>query len=193
MSDEPSSISSILLHGTGLSAVSNQANGQPKQNADFIATLIRDEAGSHVFEVLISTCSNSTFSNLWQHHFMGDIAKLCLHPVCNFVISKCIARLDVAALRHFVQVMASHWYTVLSLGAHGILLALVERAITLNDQKAEALKVRSRSIYKDLSNKYAHLQAAISGHSADSKGCRLIITLAYSVQYVRINPILFVF
>ena len=71
--------------------------------SDYLATLLRDPASSHLLETLISRCPESVFGILWSTYIERNLRKLAMHPVANFVIAKALERANPEHLSYAVR------------------------------------------------------------------------------------------
>lgn len=62
---------------------------QPNNDRDaWFETLLRDQVGSHLLEVILKTASPSIYNKIFVTYFRNRLAKLCHHPVANFVVQQ---------------------------------------------------------------------------------------------------------
>jgi hypothetical protein len=54
------------------------------------ASLIRSQAASHLFEVLLQVAPRTSFQTVFEQKFRGKLIELIRHPVANFVIQRLI-------------------------------------------------------------------------------------------------------
>lgn len=77
--------------------------------SDFVVTLLRDAASSHLLETVITRCSDHVFAVLWTSYFSSNLPKLAIHPVANFVVSRAVGRVSPIQLREAFEQLASSW------------------------------------------------------------------------------------
>jgi nucleolar protein 9 len=62
---------------------------QPNNDRDsWFETLLRDQVGSHLLEVILKTASPSVYNKIFVNYFRNRLVKLCHHPVANFVVQQ---------------------------------------------------------------------------------------------------------
>ena len=74
-----------------------------------MGTLLRDPTSSHLLEEIVARCPDSAYGILWQLYFKGNLARLGVHPVANFVASKAIERCSAEQLEDVASEMESAW------------------------------------------------------------------------------------
>lgn len=68
----------------------------PKETpeSDYVGTLLRDQTASHVLQTVIKHAPPYAFHHTWRTYFVGNLAKLAVHPIANFIVTEAIGRLD---------------------------------------------------------------------------------------------------
>lgn len=62
--------------------------------SDYLVTLLRDPTSSHLLETLVSRSPSAVFALLYRTYFAGKLARLAIHPVANFVVSRVLTRVN---------------------------------------------------------------------------------------------------
>lgn len=86
------SLSDIVLDG--MSTLDDKDECAELQRSDHLEALLRDPIGSHLLERVTSVCPVSVLRLFWQTYIKGRVAKLGVHPIANFVVSRVVRRLD---------------------------------------------------------------------------------------------------
>jgi nucleolar protein 9 len=62
---------------------------QPNSDRDaWFETILRDQVGSHLLEIVLKTISPSLYNKIFVTYFRNRLVKLCHHPVANFVVQQ---------------------------------------------------------------------------------------------------------
>lgn len=142
--DKPDSIVDKILDGL----VSQVRSGEQRQHSsDYLRTLIRDASSSHLLEAIIVTCSEQMFSTLWECYFAGQLHKMAFHPVCNFLVARCIERLDSNHFKKLLLDLEPTWPKLVKSCRSGILISVVHRASILNEGESNVASVSSCEIF----------------------------------------------
>jgi nucleolar protein 9 len=83
--------------------------------SDYLGTLLRDSAASHLLETVVSRCPASVFDVIWKTYFEGKLARLAVHPVANFVVAKALERISESQLSRALQELDGVWKKLIRL------------------------------------------------------------------------------
>ncbi|KAF8337152.1 armadillo-type protein [Amanita rubescens] len=122
-----SSLMDTVLMGTVSSCLEDESLTLVEPS-DFVVTLLRDAASSHLLETIIARCPDHVFAVLWTTYFSSNLPKLAVHPVANFVVSRAVGRVSSTQLREAFEKLGSSWDKLLQSMRIPVLKALVERA-----------------------------------------------------------------
>jgi nucleolar protein 9 len=62
--------------------------------SDYIGTLLRDQTASHVLQIVIKHAPPYAFHGVWRTYFIGNLTKLAVHPIANFIVAEAVGRID---------------------------------------------------------------------------------------------------
>ncbi|CAE6446036.1 unnamed protein product, partial [Rhizoctonia solani] len=141
-SDTPGSLIDSVLMGT----ISSLAQGTEPEQSDYVETLLRDPTASHLFEALVRHAPTKAFQALWKLYFKGKLARLCSHPVANFVVSKAIARLDSPNFSEALQEVEPVSSKLIRTGRTGVLKFLVDQAVAAGDHEEAVGEMLCRAV-----------------------------------------------
>ncbi|EAU82466.1 hypothetical protein CC1G_08217 [Coprinopsis cinerea okayama7 len=166
LSDEPES----LLDHVTMGVISHTHSGSTTlpEASDFVGTLLRDPASSHLLEAIVSRCPESSFGTLWQLYFKGTLARLAAHPVANFVVAKAIERASVEQLQDIASELEGTWNKNIRTSRTGVLRAFIERSAVLNAMEKETKQA---------------VQSAFGVESADANLIHCILTVLTLEDY----------
>ena len=67
--------------------------------SDYVGALLRDPTSSHLLETLVFRLPDNVFEVVWKTYFTGKLSRLAVHPVANFVVARCLERVNGKQLR----------------------------------------------------------------------------------------------
>lgn len=71
---------------------------------------------------------------------MSGLSKLALHPASNYVLAKCVLKLNEIQFENFLSSMTELWPRIMSGARAGVLKAAIERGKKVPSQQHEAVK-----------------------------------------------------
>ncbi|KII96011.1 hypothetical protein PLICRDRAFT_34962 [Plicaturopsis crispa FD-325 SS-3] len=108
--------------------------------SDYLSTLLRDPTASHLLETLVTHSPPPALAILWDTYFAGQLARLSLHPVANFVLARALEHVDADALSEACAEMDKDgaWGRMIRVARTGVLRAVIDRAAALHAHEAAA-------------------------------------------------------
>jgi nucleolar protein 9 len=140
--NEPGSLLDFSLDGLITRERSKDSVQGP---SDFVLTLLRDAAGSHLIESIIVYCGEEVFNLIWDVYLKSDLPKLALHPNGNFILARVVYRLDEARFSYLLGQLRDVWAKTINSGRTGVLLATVERSYSFPTQQSQVMDVSERA------------------------------------------------
>ncbi|KAI8581582.1 hypothetical protein K450DRAFT_232018 [Umbelopsis ramanniana AG] len=107
--------------------VSDESTQSNHDRDSWFETLLRDQVGSHLLEVILKTASPSVYNKIFVTYFRNRLVKLCHHPVANFVVQQLFvnARTTVQ-LELMVEEAVPGFADYLKFGKVGVIRSLVD-------------------------------------------------------------------
>jgi nucleolar protein 9 len=127
---------------TGLITQNNESGDLEVIPSDFVVTLLRDPIGSRVIEVIVAYCTYEVFTVMWEVYLMPQLVKFAIHPISNFVVAKCVQRMNEDTYSKFMDAMHDAWIKVIKSGRGGILLSALRHSLRMPSQQDKAMSVR---------------------------------------------------
>jgi nucleolar protein 9 len=81
----------------------------PIHPSPYIPSLLLSPTSSHLFETIVSHTPPAAFVALWTTYFQGNLARLAVHPVGNFVVAKAIERVTNIQLVEACEELEGVW------------------------------------------------------------------------------------
>ncbi|KAH7103039.1 ARM repeat-containing protein [Auriculariales sp. MPI-PUGE-AT-0066] len=134
LSDTPGSVMDHLLVGL-VSATHSKVTMEP---SDYLTTILHDSTSSRLLETLVSRSPDAVFRNLWRVYFAqsGRLQKLAVHPVANFVVARCVMRLDTDEFAGALNELGGSWIRMRKAARFGVLKSFIDRATILHEHAA---------------------------------------------------------
>ncbi|GAB5586639.1 Nucleolar protein 9 [Umbelopsis nana] len=130
--EETQKVNDLLIDRILWGVVSDESM-QPNSDRDaWFETLLRDQVGSHLLEIILKTASPSVYNKLFITYFRNRLVKLCHHPVANFVVQQLFvnARTTIQ-LELMVEEAVSGFADYLKFGKVGVIRSLVDACVRL--------------------------------------------------------------
>lgn len=86
-----------ILILTSLAEVADNEDEPPA--SDYVGTLLRDPTSSHLLETLVARLPARAFDVTWDTYLKGQLSRLAVHPVANFVVAKALERASEEQVR----------------------------------------------------------------------------------------------
>lgn len=117
--------------------------------SDYLGTLVRDPNASHLLEIVVTHSPPNVFDVIWKLYFEGKLARLAVHPVANFVVSKALERVSERQLLRTLKELNEVWekfirsysrplqfssliFSVVETSRTGVMRAFIDRVSALN-------------------------------------------------------------
>ncbi|KAI0347012.1 ARM repeat-containing protein [Trametopsis cervina] len=127
---EADSLSDRVLDGLITHALGeNQTEGHAA--SDYVGTLLRDPTSSHLLETLVARLRDDIFSVVWSTYFQGQLSRLAVHPVANFVVAKAFERASKEQLGEACREVNEAAVKIYKSSRTGVFRAILERAGSL--------------------------------------------------------------
>lgn len=112
--DEGALTRDLLIDRILWGALSERAENVADRDA-WVETLLRDQAGSHLFEKVLKFSNLAAFHTLFTRYFRGRLCRLIAHPIANHVVQQLFvcARTEVQ-LELMVEEVVEHFEMFLS-------------------------------------------------------------------------------
>ncbi|KZT55328.1 ARM repeat-containing protein [Calocera cornea HHB12733] len=140
LADEEGSIMDSFLGGL-IGDTHNEV--EDIQASDYVETMLRDATASHILEAILTAAPESVINKLWDVYFKGKLAKLCVHPVANFVVASAVSRLSAEQLEELWEEMNGRWAGILKHSRTGALRSAIIRATEAGQGGAAVEAVKS--------------------------------------------------
>ncbi|KZP00041.1 ARM repeat-containing protein [Calocera viscosa TUFC12733] len=150
IADEAGSIMDSFLTGL-ISDLHNDV--EDVQASDYVETMLRDATASHILEAILNAAPERVIEKLWDVYFKGKLAKLCVHPVANFVVASAVSRLSSEQLEEMWEEMNGRWAGILKHSRTGALRSAIVHAAELGQGEAAVEAVKSAFDIKEETEK----------------------------------------
>ncbi|CAM0141460.1 Nucleolar protein 9 [Umbelopsis sp. WA50703] len=130
--EEGQKVNDMLVDRILWGIVTDETPGPNSDRDAWFETLLRDQVGSHLLEVVLKTISPSLYNKIFVTYFRNRLVKLCHHPVANFVVQQLFvnARTSVQ-LELMVEETVSGFADYLKFGKVGVIRSLVDACVRL--------------------------------------------------------------
>jgi nucleolar protein 9 len=86
----------------------------PIHPSPYISSLFLSPVSSYLFETIVARTPTAAFSALWATYFKGELARLAVHPVGNFVVAKAVERITGEQLVDACEELERVWARMVS-------------------------------------------------------------------------------
>ncbi|KAI7869750.1 armadillo-type protein [Spinellus fusiger] len=115
----------------------------PTENKDrdsWFETLIRDQVGSHLLEVIFKVAPTPVYDRIYTQYLKKKLEKFSLHPIANFVIQNFLTHArSPKQFTKMVNELSGSFEKLLKNGKFGVIRSLVEASLTLGTAEKEIL------------------------------------------------------
>ncbi|KAG0339267.1 Nucleolar protein 9 [Podila humilis] len=107
----------------------------------YVETLLRDQVGSHLLEMIVKVASPALFQKFYTTYFRGRLCKLSFHPIANYVIQQFFVKAKTPIqLEMMVTEVLPEFSNFLKFGRPGVIRAIVEACKNVNACHKEVIK-----------------------------------------------------
>ncbi|KAI9492112.1 armadillo-type protein [Zychaea mexicana] len=111
------------------------------QRTSWFETMIRDQGGSRLLQVILKVAPASVHNKLYEKHLKGKLAKYSQHPLANFVVQTLVSTArSQEQFTDMCQELQSSFGPLLKNNKHGVIRSVVEASAKLNTQQTQVIK-----------------------------------------------------
>ncbi|KAG0164059.1 Nucleolar protein 9 [Apophysomyces sp. BC1034] len=125
-----------------------------KDRDSWFETLIRDQVGSHLLEVIMKEAPTSVYNKIYTTYLRKKLEKFSLHPIGNFVIQNLLTSAKTAdQFQLMVKELSGSFEKLMKNGKYGVIRSLVDSSARLGTGEQEVIQALTGALH--ISEAYA--------------------------------------
>ncbi|KAF7724497.1 Nucleolar protein 9 [Apophysomyces ossiformis] len=125
-----------------------ESQAENKDRDSWFETLIRDQVGSHLLEVIVKVAPTSVYNKIYSTYLQKKLEKFSLHPIGNFVIQNLLSSAKNAKqFEMMVKELSGSFEKLMKNGKYGVIRSLIDSSARLATAEKEVLDALAGALH----------------------------------------------